>query len=559
MPRLIQISPSSDISKAYELPPGSVTVGRATDNQIFILDKSLSRHHVRFTRDENKVLLEDLTSKNGTYVNGERISSLDLQGGETIKCGDVKFRYEVTTEVQPASIPHTSFASPTLVCDVRRDVTNITMDELLGFRKSRINRPLEQAVSPNAEEKLRVLLKVSQLLSSPEHVDKLLPKILELVVQILDVDRATILMLDEATDTLVPTVIRTKKGNENGQDFYSQHIVNYVRQHEVAVLFSDALSDPRLDYAKSIVNQSIRASMCAPIKPRDRLLGVLYVDNVIAPNRFRDEDLEFLSAFANQAAIAIENAVLYEQLEREAIMRSNLVRYFPSTAITRLMEGKQTTLNTIETEVTALFCDISGFTALCAQMEPREVVDLLNQYFPVMAQIVFKHEGTLEKYIGDALMAVWGAPFRHEEDASRALMAAVAMQQAISKQNKHWPAARQIHIHIGLNTGNVAAGNIGSKDYLQYATIGDATNMASRICSTAQVGEILISESTRQRLGRVPWLIEALGPTVLRGRNEPLQLHRVRWNQTLQLNGGPMLSSKQKAFCDGWQAIRTWK
>ena len=153
-------------------------------------------------------------------------------------------------------------------------------------------------------------------------------------------------------------------------------------------------------------------------------------------------------------------------------------------------------------------------------------------YFRVMVEdIVFPHQGTLEKYIGDALLAIWGAPYRSRDDAERAVCAAVEMQRAVAGFNADWTGAghEPIAIHIGLNTGPAAAGNIGSERMLQYAAIGDTTNMASRICGAAAAGEILISERTAQALpdGRFP--LEALAPAHVKGKDEPLRLYRLHW------------------------------
>ncbi|HEY0096994.1 MAG TPA: adenylate/guanylate cyclase domain-containing protein, partial [Archangium sp.] len=380
-----------------------------------------------------------------------------------------------------------------------------------------------------ANEKLQVLLKVSQLLSSPGQIETLLERILDLVFQIMEVDRVAILLVDPTTGMLRPRVARVSAGEAPAGAFYSQRIVDYVRTHSVAALFSDAWMDPRLNDAASVVLQSIRASMCAPLKPRDEVLGVLYVDNLSRADGFSQEDLEFLTAFANQAAIALDNSLLAQRLADEAVLRNSYLRFFPPATLKKLQMAKGGPLETIETEVTVLFSDISGFTALSSELEPRQVVDLLNDYFPVMADIVFRYEGTLEKYIGDALMAVWGAPFAHLDDVDRAVRAAVEMQQALARLNARWRAKgwTEIRIHVGLNTGRVAAGNIGSEQYLQYATVGDAANIASQVCAAARPGEILLTGTTLERWRERSWPLTPLPP--LPGRQEPLMLHRVSW------------------------------
>ncbi len=528
MIRLI-LNPGRPDERTIPLTAGTHTIGRAPENEIAILNHSLSRRHARIGRSGDEWFVEDLESKNGTHVDGARVTRRALQGGETIKCGDVVMRVE-TGATAPAVAP-APVAAPTVVRSIHEDLTRMGLARLLGGAPEGLRSALnlrQGNEGDRAQDKLRVLLKVSQALSTPEPIDKQLDKILDLLVQILDVDRAAILLVAEG-GKLEPRVVRARDPNDTDATF-SQSIVGYVRDNSVAALFSDATHDPRLQAAHSVFGFSIQASMCAPLKPRDEVLGVLYVDNRTSPNRFQEEDLEFLSAFANQAAIALENSTLLERLEREAVRRNNLLRFFPPSTAARFADQAGTSLEPIETEVTALFSDISGFTAMSTAMKPREVVELLNQYFPPMADIVFKHEGTLEKYIGDALLAVWGAPFRHEEDPRRAVQAAIDMQRALSDFNARRATQPPLRIHIGINTGPVAAGNIGSAHYIQYATIGDTTNVASRICNAAVAGEILLSDTTLKRIGKGVFPTEAHPAIHAKGKEGSLEVHRVVWD-----------------------------
>jgi adenylate cyclase len=187
-------------------------------------------------------------------------------------------------------------------------------------------------------------------------------------------------------------------------------------------------------------------------------------------------------------------------------------------------------MRAVESRVTVLFSDISGFTALSSTLMPKQVMGLLNDYFPSMVDIVFRHGGTLEKFIGDAVLAIWGAPFARADDADRAVTAAIEMQRAVGPLNARLAALGHppIAIHIGLASGPVAAGYVGTERYIQYAVIGDTTNVASRVCSVAGAGEILITESTRALLASSRVHLEALPPVEVKGKIEPLVLYRVR-------------------------------
>lgn len=546
MPQII-VHPGTKDEYSVEVQPGSTTIGRAESNQISILDKSLSRVHARISRRGRNIAIEDLDSTNGTEVNGSPIRTHQLRHGDAVRCGDVLMMF---------------VEDPRILKEVS---LGLSMGISLGggtinLGQATLALPSGDTAGATAAERLSILLQVAEILSSPGEISTLLKRIVDLLFEIMEIDRAVLLILDEETGELVPRFARTREGGmtESGPHqageieqysdestlrgqlemeqlqlqasaSYSRHIVQHVLNKNVAVLTSDAHADARFRSAASVLLQSIRASMCAPLRKGDKILGVLYVDNVTTPDRYGDQDLEFLGAFANQAAIAIDNSRLYNKIQQEAVLRNNFLRFFPPNTIKRLMDDDMEDLGIIDTEVTAMFADISNFTEMSSSMHPREVMEMLNEYFPVMAEIVFKYEGTLEKYIGDALLVAWGAPFAHDDDPERAVLAAMEMQRALVKLNQRWQGRRHLSIHIGLNTGLAAAGNIGSKDFIQYATIGDTTNVAARICSIAGANEIVLSASTLERIGRLDLPVQQLAPAMVKGKKEPLTLYRVDW------------------------------
>lgn len=184
----------------------------------------------------------------------------------------------------------------------------------------------------------------------------------------------------------------------------------------------------------------------------------------------------------------------------------------------------------VDTEVTALFCDISGFSNLAANLPPREVLELLNTYFPVISEVVLRHGGTLEKYIGDAVLAIWGVPKASEDDAKRAVAAAVDIQRATRELAK--TSTPPLRLHIGLNSGPVAAATVGSDEHAQYAAVGDTTNLASRVCDLAGPGQILLSSATLEALGgRGDWPVGLPERAEVDGRDEPVTVHTLRWDE----------------------------
>ncbi|MEW6365623.1 MAG: adenylate/guanylate cyclase domain-containing protein [Acidobacteriota bacterium] len=519
MPYLI-LNPGTSNEQSFQLKTGANTIGRDMENDIVILQTTLSRRHARIDVTADRVFVTDLQSRNGTFVNDVKIDQREVRNGDLIRCGSSVMRF---TEGQRIEKELKSTGASSLGELLIKDSIDIHGTVLRLKQKDETSRSVDM---------LRVLLKVSELLSSPENIDTILGSTLDLLFAIVDVDRGAIYLLDDKTGDLIPAAVKLAPGLDPNRPFSSRHILNHVLEKGIGVLSSDAVVDTRFAGAASILDQSIHSSMCVPLKCRDKTTGVLYVDNLIRSDLFAEADLEFLSGFANQAAVAIENSRLYRRIEEDAIARNRLLRFFPRAVINKLMESKDLGLGSVDADVTILFSDICSFTETSSTMEPRQVVDLLNDYFPVMAEIVFRHGGTLEKYIGDALMAIWGAPFQDPEDADRALGAAIEMQHALRQLNRKLVECGrvEIHIHIGLNSGTVAAGNIGSADYIQYAAIGDATNVASRVCSAAQRDEVLVSQETYAKLTNKSLPFESLPPTMVKGKDKPLQLHRIRWD-----------------------------
>ncbi|TYQ31944.1 adenylate/guanylate cyclase domain-containing protein [Pseudanabaena sp. UWO310] len=548
MPYIIQ-NQGTPHERICDLRYGVNTIGRGLDNSIVVEDdaRSLSRHHAEIQVTDKGIFVTDLNSSNGTLVNQIKIAQQKLNHNDLVQFGSVIFRLvdELKIEASSSGSEINAIANPTnassglsILMRVSPEKSRVNMQDLLKQNIATSGSVLMIQESDEAQRtsaKLRVLLEVSQELSSPEAYSALPEKILELLLKIMSVDRAVLLLIDEKTGNLEPKAAKFSNPNATANlDFYSRKIANFVLKQGDAIISDDASGDRRFDSSQSIIQQSIQAAMCAPLKPRDRTIGVLYVDNLSHGHAYHKEDLEFLSSLANQAAIAIENANLYQSMQSEVIRRTKLERFFPAAVSQKIEEGWD--LNRIiETEVTALFSDISGFTEMTAPMQPRKVLEFLNEYFKVMVEdIVFPFGGTLEKYIADALLAVWGSPYQRDDDAIMAVNAAIAMQWAMRKLNEDWTEQGrdlQIQIHIGLNTGMVASGNIGSENLIQYTNIGDTMNVASRICTAAQAGDVFISESTKVKIESLHLPLEKLDLIKVKGKEEPLQLYRILWEQ----------------------------
>jgi len=259
------------------------------------------------------------------------------------------------------------------------------------------------------------------------------------------------------------------------------------------------------------------------------LFGIMHLDSLFTSNAFTEKDLQICTGMAAQAAISIQNARLATRIEKEAQTRAQISRLIPPSVVEQVLKGELTIeKGGRQQEVTMLFSDIRGFTTMSDGRPPQEIVNTLNEYFEVMVDILFKYSGTLDKFVGDEIIGLFGAPIAIEDAPFKAVSCALAMLQALEEFNRTRAAENQaaIRIGIGINTGNVITGSIGSTRALQYTAIGDAMNVASRLVNVASSGEIIVSENTyRHIVGRVE--ATALLPVKVKGKAEELKVYRI--------------------------------
>jgi adenylate cyclase len=514
-------------------------VGRAVTSDMPIYDPTVSRRHAEVSLSDSGVRVQDLGSSNGTFVNGTKVSDTVVGDGDVVTFGKVAFKVQEVTPLpsRPTTPTGDGFAQrppppeATIVRQVALEDSGELKEKVTTPRRSSASQlKLEgESVDERQAEKLSLLLDISKELSKQQDVDRLLEKVVDITFKVMNVDRVSILMLEGKDDDLVPRVSQNRLGDGGGARV-PQSIARRAVDERLAILTDNAAADDRFK-GKSIVMQSVRSAMCTPLMGSEgTVLGIIYVDNMTATNSFGDEDLEFLIAFSGIAAVAIENSQLTERIQREAVVLSNFQRYFaPDLAEQIANQVEQVQLGGAKRPVVVFFSDIRGFTSMSENMTPDEIATLLTEYFTEMVEIVFEHGGTLDKFMGDAIMALWGAPIAHDDDADRAIRAAMQQQETLTELNEKWAkdGRTQVEIGIGINFGEVFAGNIGSDRRLEYTVIGDAVNTASRLCSKASAGEILISEPFYQTLKNPPE-VEPLEPLDLKGKAQAVPVYRVK-------------------------------
>jgi class 3 adenylate cyclase len=241
--------------------------------------------------------------------------------------------------------------------------------------------------------------------------------------------------------------------------------------------------------------QGFHSLVCAPLKSHNRTIGVIVIASSDRLMNYTAADLKRLNAVASQAAAAIENALLHENKLREERIKSNLERYVPARLVQAILQSNgEISLAPVRKEITVLFSDIRNFTSQCEELEPEMVVGYLNEYFTHMVDVIFHHQGTVNKFVGDMIVALFGAPSVVEDNQACAIKAAISMQQRIQTIPIPW-IRENFRTGIGISSGKVIVGNIGSPQHMDYTAIGDEVNTASRLQSIAQGGQILVTRS----------------------------------------------------------------
>ena len=382
---------------------------------------------------------------------------------------------------------------------------------------------------------------MSKTLGTVFDLKEIFVKATDLIFRGTPAERVVALIADESVDgkiieySLRPIAFKARDANLESlieKLTISRTITQKVMRDKVALLSQDARADAQFSGSESIVLQGVRSTICAPLMTESNVHGVVYADRLDPFATFSQEDLELITAVAAQIAVTVETVKAHTRLAREEVARANYSRFMPEYVVKQLLEKPDSfKLGGINQTVTVLFADIRGFTTLSENENPERVVGLLNRYFTAMSEIIFEFGGTLDKYIGDGLMAIFGAPTATPDDALNALKTAVAMQRRLLSLNMELneEGYDQVYIGIGLHTGEATIGYIGSEKRSEYTAIGDTVNLAARLESNARPGQILVSEATAAFCEDLFPLIKHK-PLTVKNRVQPVSLFEVGWN-----------------------------
>lgn len=542
MPQVIIEQPGVD-SVTVPLSGAEIQFGRSEDSDVVLVAEEVSRHHAKIVRSGDKTVLVDLKSLNGTYVNRQRIVERVLSHLDEIWLGskcriiyrdDTNFGREKRTEDATTVDNELARNLDKIRAEMDRVGDSMTM---LGRQQTMIGAPAAPAIEATTDElvkmshayrRLAALHKASQVMASNFDLDQRLAKVLDMVLEALGADRGFVMLQDKETNRLNVRVAR-EMGRELEASSPSMGIAGRAAIDGEPVLMSDRSKDEEFGMRESIIRSQILSAMCVPLRIDDRILGSIYVDSRKAMVTFTEEDLELFSSLAYQAALALDNLQLHEKVVDAEKKRQEFGRFLSPAIVDKIMDETATVeLGGQKSMVTTFFCDIRGFSKIAEKVTPQELIGMLNEHFSAMTEIVFKYQGTLDKYAGDEIMAIFGAPLPSGDEPFKAVSAAIEIQRKNEEMNfrRAEEGRPQIGLGIGIDTGEVIAGYIGSPMRMEYTVVGDHVNTASRFCSMASAGKTVIGHNTfeaiKDRIESRP-----IGTVMLKGKEQAVHAHEV--------------------------------
>lgn len=376
-------------------------------------------------------------------------------------------------------------------------------------------------------ERLRITWELARDIALERDLDVLLEKILKGIFKFVKADRG-VALLKEPDGSLQPRAAHRRDGTEAPIEV-SSTILNHVIKEKASVLTHDASSDFAASKGKSMILNRISSAMVVPLLHEQEVLGALWLDSP-ALAQFQEKDLEVVTTVANQAAMFVENILLQKKIEQEITTRERFSRLLSPNVAEQVISGKlEVKKGGVQVQSCTVFnSDIRGFTAMSEGTSAEEMVVILNEYFELMVETIFEFDGTLDKFMGDGIMAFWGAPVARKDDAIRAVQSALAQMKVLESFNQRRIEAGlpPIQIGMGLHTGPLVAGYVGSSKALSYTVIGDTANTSARLCGIALTGQVLVSEATLAELGD-RFVYEELQPASLKGKEKPLRIFNV--------------------------------
>jgi adenylate cyclase len=567
--QLVYQAAGKRIVREFDQP--RVLLGRSIVCDVVFDSPDLSRKHAEIVREGEAWIIEDLKSRHGVAVNGRRTTRRELADGDHLTLAPdsagltlLDFRLAEAVKPPPPVAILSDGQGPTSViasidlrelsCALERSAgpersplelhQGTSVGDILASPAGGRHGPMVGRAFGDSASQLPVLSmfkSAGEILLVHEGLDDLLQQVVNLIAVHFPGRRGAACLVDPASGDFQPRCFSQEPLREAEarhapappprQPFLiSRSILQEAVRIERAVLVASAPDDPRFHAAVSIAQLGIRSAICVPLYHQGHVTGLIYVDSQRDAGPLDGRDLELLTVLGLMVAAGIARISLRNDVERERAMRDRLARYNSPRVVEQIMKFTPRQENEMlaeEYEVSVLFADLTGFSLLAENWTAAETVRMLNLVFERWTANVFQRDGTLDKYIGDAVMAVFGAPLPLADHARRAVDTALAMQRTLDELNRQRGGEAPLQLRIGINSGRVIAGDIGSPLHKAYTVVGDVVNIASRLETTiAQPGQIVIGEATCELL-KNEYACEPLGELQLRGKRQPIRAFRV--------------------------------
>ena len=536
--------------------------------------------------------------------------------------------------------------------DHKADLPDKVSSNLADLTDQLIKVAQQLAEREGQRTNLLALADIGQVINSSLDTDQVLQIVMDTIVRLTGAERGFLMLVDEDGE-LATRLARNweQESLEKDDEKLSRTIVNKVVTEGKPLLSTNAQEDPRFDGQESIAAYQLRSVLCVPFKSKEEVIGVIYADNRVRTGLFTTADRDLLVAFANQAAVAIENARLFESLRRAlaettelknlmdnvfssiasgvittdldekivlvnkmaeqilgypagqvlgklfnesaspvtsyispvlstvlkedravvgleinptlpvrgemdlrcsisplkdaeshtqgvAIVLDDLTEQHRLEAQRRLfgkmvspliidqLDPDQLSLGGKRCQITCLFADIRGFTTFSERFEPEELVSILNRYLAAAADAVLAQQGTIDKYMGDAIMAWFNAPIPQPDHTLRAVKSALSIRESFAELRMELPSEAHLYFGVGIHFGEAVLGLVGSEKRIDYTAIGDSINTAKRIQENADQGHILISEAAYQNIKREV-VAFPVDPILAKGKSKPIQVYQI--------------------------------
>jgi predicted ATPase/class 3 adenylate cyclase/tRNA A-37 threonylcarbamoyl transferase component Bud32 len=398
---------------------------------------------------------------------------------------------------------------------------------------------------------LNTLIKAGQTISGEVVLGRLLERLLEILIENAGAQRGVLLLARDgelfvqAESSVVADEVTVLMSipidSTDGAGLVPLGVIHFSARTKQAVVVDDAQLDERFMTDPYVQKRETRSVLCQPILNQGQLIGLVYLENDLTTAAFTPERTELLALLSGQIAVSIKNAEIVEHLEdkvrarteqlevRNRFIEQTFGRYMSSEIADSLLKSvEDVDFSGKKRTVTIMMSDLRGFAAFSDSLPPETIVTLLNNYLSEMTTVIQKYNGTIDEFIGDAILAIFGAPFQRTDDAERAVACALEMQLAMPRVNA-WNLENglpELEMGIGINTGEVVVGNIGSRRRAKYGVVGSHVNLAGRIEGYTIGGQILIAGATRDAV-KAPLTILGEQTVEPKGVAQPIKLYEI--------------------------------